>query len=379
VKEVSAEFCIELLLSYEEEEKKKKFMKIKILLIIICSLAMLLSACSAGSPGQTITATPVLSRVNGFGTAANHPHSLLAFPDNVLILATHYGTFRSGDDGTNWVQVTGGSSQPMQDLMTYSLTNSLLDQQRFYVLTQPVISAPKGTLGIYRSDNQGRTWQLASTTASLTNGTIYLAKAGNDTTQEVYIYLSQLGAQGLRVSMDAGVHFVATGMLPFGNLTALLPLPGKPGFLLASSSNGMARSTDGGHHWTLLGGISGGIFEIVTGGMQQPIYASGDAGVYASYDSGKTFTLVNSQATYGSLTVSPTQPQVIYGRTGTAVYRSNDGGHSWKLLPVMKGNIFSLEADPNNASQVYLSLSYPAEVYYFKQTTQKWVSLTPKA
>ncbi len=349
------------------------------LFIIFSLLVVLLSACSGSGPANTATATSAPARVNGFGTAINHPHSLLALPDKVLVLATHYGIFRSSDNGTTWVQVAAGPNQLMEDLMAYSLTSSLLDQHRFYVLTQPVNNSPRGTLGIYSSADQGRTWTLASTTASLTTGTIYLAQAGNDTPKEVYIYLSNLGAQGLKVSMDAGDHFAATGTLPFGNLSALLALPSSPGLLLASSSSGMARSTDSGLHWSSISGIEGGIFGIVTGGVHQPIYASGDAGVYVSNDSGKTFTLVNAQATYGSLTVSPTQPQILYGRTGTAIYRSSDGGHTWKMLPRIQGNIFSLAADPNNESQVYLSLSYPVEVYRFNQMRGAWSSLTPQA
>jgi hypothetical protein len=69
---------------------------------------------------------------------------------------------------------------------------------------------------------------------------------------------------------------------------------------------------------------------------------------------------------------------MLYGRTGTGVYNSTDGGKSWQSLPHVAGNLFGLVADPNNASQVYLSMSYPTEVYHYDQTSQKWISLTPK-
>jgi hypothetical protein len=137
----------------------------------------------------------------------------------------------------------------------------------------------------------------------------------------------------------------------------------------------MARSTDSGMHWKVIQSISGGI---VSAGPGKPIYASGDAGVYASSDGGKTFKLVNEGVTYGSLTVSTTNPQMLYGRTGTGVYRSTDGGTSWQVLPYVAGNLFGLAADPHQASQIYLTLSYPTEVYHFDQASQKWTSLTPK-
>jgi hypothetical protein len=344
------------------------------------ALVLLLAACGGAVSSNTTSATPTPIRVNGFGTAANHPHAFVAFSNHILVLATHSGTFWSGNDGARWTEVAGGSGQLMDGLMAYSLTSSPLNAQRLYELTQPALSDHKGILGLYTSADQGRSWKLAIAEQRLgSNENVYLAEAGNDTPDEVYVYLPALGAAGLKVSKDAGESFQATGALPFGNVTALLALPGEPGHLLAASSDGMARSTDSGMHWKVIQSISGGIFGgIVSAGPGKPIYASGDAGVYASSDGGKTFKLVNEGVAYGSLTVSTTNPQMLYGRTGTGVYRSTDGGTSWQVLPYVAGNLFGLAADPHQASQIYLTLSYPTEVYHFDQASQKWTSLTPK-
>src|SRR6266700_894219 len=251
------------------------------LLPIVCiALVLFLAGCGGsdnGATGSTTTTTPTPERVNGFGTALNHPHSLLAFPDNVLVLATHYGLFRSADGGSSWTEVAAGPNQLMEGLMTYSLTRSPLDAQHLYVLTQPVTSAHKGILGLYSSTDQGKSWQLAIPITSLGKNNIFLAAAGNNSPQEVYIYLTEQGAEGLEVSKDGGQHFSSTGKLPFGTLAALLPLPGMPGELLAGSSDGLARSTDGGAHWTLTKGIDGGVFSLSTSGPKGAIYASGDA------------------------------------------------------------------------------------------------------
>jgi photosystem II stability/assembly factor-like uncharacterized protein len=349
------------------------------LLTILSIIALFLAACGSDNTTTTLSVTPTAVPVNGFGTAANHVHSLLAFPKHVLLLATHYGLFRSEDDGASWTEVAAGPHQLMEGLMTYSLVSSPINPQRLYVLTQPVASSSPGTMGLYTSSDQGRTWKLSIAAASITTGTIFTAAAGNDTPDEVYVYLPDLGALGLKVSMDDGQHFSATGTLPFGRITGLLAIPGVTGQLLAYSSDGMARSTDGGIHWEVIKGITGGIFGLATSGPHSPIYASGDAGVYVSRDGGKTFTLVNNQAAYGSLSVSPAQTQVLYGRTGTAVYRSTDSGHTWSPLPHIAGNLGNLAVDPTNAAILYLSLSYPTEVYRFSQTSAIWSSLTPKA
>ncbi len=345
------------------------------LIVILC----LLTACSINSTTTSTQQTPTTNvvNVNGFGTAANHVHSLLALPNRVLVLATHYGLFRSEDGGASWTKVAAGNNQLMQGLMAYSLGYSFLNPQRMYVLTQVAINPHTGTLGLYSSSDQGKTWKLAITTASITSGSIYLEEPGNDTPDEVYIYLPDLGALGLRVSLDAGQHFSSTGTLPFGRILGLLAVPGAPGQLLAYSGDGMARSVDGGAHWQVVKSINGGVEDMATAGSHSPIYASGDAGIYTSLDEGKTFTLVAPQINYASLTVSPELSRYVYGKTGLAVYQSTNGGRTWTALPHISGNLAVLAADPGNAHQVYLSLSYPTAVYHLQQNSAGWQSLTP--
>jgi photosystem II stability/assembly factor-like uncharacterized protein len=344
--------------------------------LCIGCLTLLLVACG-GSDSAAPAATPTAAPVNGFGSAANHVHSLLALPDRVLLLATHYGIYRSADDGTSWKQVTGGPGQLMQQLMEYSLTASSLDPRQMYVLTLPTVVPHAGTPGLYVSTDQGQTWKLAIATTRLTPNTIFTAEAGNDAPNEVYIYLPDQGANGLMVSKDSGQHFSKTGTMPFGNIAAILAIPGEPGHVLVCGGSGIARSADGGSHWQTVKGIDGGVFDLTTAGPHDPIYASGDAGIYVSQDGGSTFSLVDAQTSYGSLSVSPAQPQTIYGITATAIYRSTDEGHSWQPLPRITGNLGSLAVDPNDASKVYLSLSYPVEVYQFHAGAAAWTSLTP--
>ena len=346
--------------------------------LLLSLIALLLVACGGDSSGTQQTANPTVVQVNGFGTAANHVHSLVVLPPHVLVLATHYGLFRSQDGGTSWQEVASGSNQLMGGLMTYSLTYSPLNPQRLYVLTQPAVIPHSGTIGLYTSADEGRTWKLSIAASSITTRLIYVVAPGNDTPDEVYVYLSELGPLGLKRSLDDGQHFTSTGTLPFGNIFGVLAVPGAPGHLLAYSSDGMAYSADGGIHWQVMKNITGSINEMTTAGPHSPIYASGDAGIYSSNDGSKTFQLVYTQASFASLTASPTQPQVIYGKTGTSVYRSDDGGHSWSALPHISGNLAKLSADPMNALSVYLSLSYPTSLYHFSQDSKDWLSLTPQ-
>ncbi|HEU5374202.1 MAG TPA: sialidase family protein [Ktedonobacteraceae bacterium] len=351
-------------------------------LLFFACLALLLTACG-GNPGSSPTsASQAAPAVNGFGTAANHVHSMLILPDanRTLVLATHYGIFRSQDHGATWQETAAGPNQLMQGLMTYSLSYNTLDPQRLYVLTQIATVPYKGILGLYTSGDSGKTWHLSITDASITASSIFFAQAGNDNPDEVYIYLRELGALGLRVSMDNGLHFSqAGGTLPFSSLLGLLVVPGEPGHLLAYGDGGIANTTDGGYHWQVVKNIQGSIFEMTTPGAGNVIYASGDAGIYASRDSGKSFKLVYTQHSYSSLSASPQQPEVLYGKLGLGVYRSADGGQSWSKLPAIKGNLQVLIADPGDTEQVYLAISYPSEVYHFQAERKAWQSITPPA
>jgi photosystem II stability/assembly factor-like uncharacterized protein/predicted small secreted protein len=360
----------------------RKMGSIRLLILSIALLALLLTGCSTFTGGDT-QSQPQAVKVNVFGTAANHVHSLIALPNNVLLLATHYGLFRSADGGQHWALVAAG---PDQGMMTNWLAASPLNQQRLYVMTFPAIgTALKGTLGLYTSADQGRTWKLAITSAQLGNNN-FIVQPGNQSPDQVYVYVNVLGAKGLKVSEDAGQHFTTLGMLPFGGIQGLLALPGAPGTLLAYGDEGVARSTDGGMHWGVIPDMSRqAVFGITTGGPNRPIYASADQGIYASQDGGKSFTLVHPGASYSSLTASPVDPQLLYGKTASTIFRSIDGGHTWSALPPptgSHGSLYALAADPTNSALLYLGLSYPTEVYRYNQDSKDgkpWTSLTPQA
>jgi photosystem II stability/assembly factor-like uncharacterized protein len=351
----------------------------KLQLSILALFVLLFTACSNGATAPTSNATPTPPPVNGFGTAANHVHSLVILPDaqQTMVLATHYGIFRSQDHGASWQETAAGPNQLMQGLMTYSLSYNPLNPQRLYVLTLPAVVPHAGTLGLYTSGDGGKSWQLSITDASISSSTIYLAQAGNASPSQVYIYLSEQGARGLKVSTDNGVHFSQAGSpLPFGSLLGVLPVPDKPGHLLVYGNEGVAQTSDGGQHWQVIKSLQDSIFEMTTAGANQPIYARGGAGIYASRDGGQSFALVN-QTSYASLTVSPQQPDTLYGKLALGVYRSTDGGKTWSQLPAIKGNLQVLVADPSNIDQVYLALSYPTEAYHFANNA--WQSITPSA
>ncbi|MGH2507917.1 MAG: WD40/YVTN/BNR-like repeat-containing protein, partial [Ktedonobacteraceae bacterium] len=237
-------------------------------------IPFILAACSGSNlSGPTANAALIGPPVNGFGIEQNHVHSMVILPDanHTIVLATHYGIFRSLDHGVTWQQTAAGPNQLMQGLMTYSLSYNPLDPQRLYVLTQPATIPYSGTLGLYTSSDAGKTWQLSIPTTRITSGFVYLAQAGNESPSEVYIYLSQFGTHGLQVSMDNGRHFSQVGSpLPFGELLGLMTVPNELGHLIVYGNNGIATTSDSGKHWQLVPGILDSIFELTTSGPTRP-------------------------------------------------------------------------------------------------------------
>jgi photosystem II stability/assembly factor-like uncharacterized protein len=348
-------------------------------LLGVMLLTLVLSGCGGLAGGDT-QSQPM--KVNFFGTAANHVHSLIALSNNVLVLATHYGLFRSSDSGQHWTLVAAG---PDQGMMTNWLAASPLDHHRLYVMTFPAVANHTGVLGLYTSADQGCTWKVTMTSAQLGNDN-FIVQPGNTSPDQVYVYVNVLGAHGLKVSNDAGQHFATLGTLPFASIEGLLALPGAPGTLLVYGYEGIARSTDSGMHWNILAGMSQhAIFGMTTGGPNHPLYATGDEGIYASQDGGKSFALVSSGTSYAALTASAIDSQLLYGKTARTIFCSTDGGHSWKALPPTTGSHgtpYTLATDPANPARLYLALSYPTEVYRYDQDSgnrKQWTSLTPNA
>src|SRR5260370_23085652 len=81
--------------------------------ILLGLIAFLVVAWGGNTIRTQPTANPTVVRVNGFGTAANHVHSLLVLPSHMLIHATHYGLFRSQDGGVSWREIAWSSNQPI--------------------------------------------------------------------------------------------------------------------------------------------------------------------------------------------------------------------------------------------------------------------------
>ena len=107
------------------------------------------------------------------------------------------------------------------------------------------------------------------------------------------------------------------------------------------------------------------------------VYAIGDFGLYTSHDDAHSFTLVNKDYSFNSVTTSPMDPKEVYALTGTAVFSSSDGGVSWKQAAATSQHPATLAVNSANGSIVYVSMSYPLGIEKSTDDGATWQQILP--
>jgi len=115
---------------------------------------------------------------------------------------------------------------------------------------------------------------------------------------------------------------------------------------------GGAREAQGG--WTAIGPNGGPVTALAINPVTpSTLYAGTDGGVFKSTDGGTSWRAVNTNSYVYALAINPKIPSTLYaGSDGAGVFESTDGGASWTA--VLPGtSVFALAIDPMTPSTLY--------------------------
>ena len=225
------------------------------------------------------------------------------------------------------------------------------------------------------------------------------ANAGTGVVGDPLTYYMGTTGGGLWKTTDAGQHWdnVSDGFFKLGSVGAVAVSQSDPNIVyvgmgehaprgvMTSHGDGVYKSTDAGKTWKQIGlektqHISRIVIhpnnpDIVWVAAQGALHGkSTDRGIYKSSDGGKTWkkTLYLNQLTGASeLSIDTNNPEILYaamwehirkpwqvvsGGKGSGLYKSTDGGNSWKTmnkgLPEEKGKM-AIAVSPANSEWVY--------------------------
>ena len=363
-------------------------------------------------------------------------------PDRLLVTDNASGVSLSSDGGNTWVpsnsgiQARTGSSGDAIPVFCLSVDPNNPDV---------VWAGTQNTRGIYKSTDAGQTWVEMDNGIVEKNGitfrgftvdprdsrTVYAAAqlsstawAGKTVMGQMFdlskgvVYKSTDGGANWRAvwrgdslaryiwidPRDSRVLYVSTGIFDAeaGNSD---PVANKAGGV------GILKSTDGGATWRVLNQANGlnnlyvsSLFmhptnpDILLAGTGNFIY--GDwGGVYLSTDAGMTWRRTmgsaylvdpkNAGPKYGdqisAVEYAVSNPQIAYAASGLAMYRSQDGGQTWKMVagspshpgfgpPGMNVGIpVDFQVDPRNPDRIFVN-NYTGGNFLSSDGGVSWVS-----
>ncbi|PJE95854.1 hypothetical protein CUT44_21650 [Streptomyces carminius] len=278
-------------------------------------LAAVLTACSSGSGDRP--ATP-----SGDASDDGHSHSHSAEPglghvhglgvnpgDGKLYVATHYGIVAVDDDG---------GTERVGDTADY-MGFAVAGPDTFLGSGHPAEGSDEpANRGLIRSTDAGKTWQTLSLGGEVdfhaleqAHGTVY----GYDSTHGM-----------LRVSKD-GKKWDERAELAALDIAVS---PGDPDVVLATTRDGVARSTDGGK--TFSGG-SGPVLAYLSWAGEDgkdALYGIGpDGALHRSTDGGGSWTRTGTVPGGQPQALTAAGPDHVLAATAGGVHESRDGGKSF--------------------------------------------------
>ena len=285
---------------------------------------------STPNPSEQATKTGLYPAIKW--RTGNHTHGLSVNPTNakIIYLATHHGLIQRTETG-KWLWM-----QPKQQRADYmGFTTDPTNPNRFYASGHPQTG---GNLGFQVSGNLAQDWQQLSMP-----GVDFHALAVAPSNPKVFYGFPASGAQGIQISIDGGKTWKQSQMnglkaAPFN----LVVDPVNADRVFAVTAAGLYQSTNRGETWGLIPNtqktpVVG--LALQTEENKTVMYgfraAQSKSGIDRSVDGGETWQKwgTGTKGIIIYLAIAPSNPKMFYAvNRENAVFQSQDGGKTWKVL-----------------------------------------------
>lgn len=283
-------------------------------------LILALSACSVGSaePWQ---------QLGPYGVTIAAMTGVPGYPDNLFFATEGHPTYiyRTSDAGRSWAIV-----ETLRDAVT-ALAVDPIDTRTLYA------AGIRGS--VYRSDDDGETWQLRGTLP----GDVRLRRLSVNSANRSELLAAAEAASGDSVAIDL-FRSTNSGQTWTGSTAArssdaranlLTVIPGSPpAVLVGGAAAGLARlflTTDGGASWADRTGNIGGRCAYacaIPPDDSTALICATDAGIYYTSDQGTTWSRRTTTPTY-SVEFSDRNRAAGYAGAENLVFRTSNSGWTW--------------------------------------------------
>ena len=273
------------------------------------------------------------------------------------------GVFKTTDAGVTWVAVTDGQIN-VGSIGAIAVSESNPDVVYVGTGTADPRSNVSNGDGMYKSTDAGKTWtHIGLEKAGIIGrvrihpkdpNIVYVAAVGNafGPNKERGVYRSKDGGanwqQVYAIDENTGANDLTMDPKNPNTMIAAMWTVRRQPWTIDSGSmkDGLFKSTDGGDHWTKLGGglpsgvMVGKIGVSISGADSNRVFALIEAaddmgGVYRSEDGGATWTRVYAKRDllqrafyYTHIFADPVEKDTVYA-TNTGAFKSTDGGKTW--------------------------------------------------
>lgn len=236
--------------------------------------------------------------------------------------------------------------------------------------------------GVWKTTNGGTTWtlltpdlpNLATTVLAMANSNRNIIYLG---TGEGFFNLDAIGGGGIFKSTDRGVTWTSLSTtVAFGDINRIAVSPANENVVVAVTSNGIYRTSDGGTNWSkVLDESNIQDLKVNPANFNIQYAAQNSVGVWKSIDAGQTWTLSNNgigSVARVELAVSPVNTSRVFASAetslggGSKLLLSDDAGVTWNQVNVVFDNEEvnflggqgwydnTIVCDPFNANVIYI-------------------------